>query len=163
MKARKLTAQKAVALIHRFCTEIGAEQMYLSYGWRSVPQGMKFNEHCWEFVDMDVNQPAPDVATVGWGSMFMDTRDADDDEALLVIGVFPEFQRRGYRTKILDWMVKKAKSLGADRVSMTVLKRNEAHYQRTLRECEAGTSGWLYAGDIWYPPTGSGYFVYPLS
>ncbi|HTK95414.1 MAG TPA: GNAT family N-acetyltransferase [Terriglobales bacterium] len=155
MKARRLTAQQSVALLKVFCERHGAERIQAAYGWRQPPETMKASEKCWAFHD-------DNDAIVGWGSIFLDTRDADDDEAILVIGVFPASERQGWRVKILDWLVARAKKLGADRASMTVLKANEAHYARTIEDTKREDSGWTYAGDIWFPAPGHGYFVYPL-
>lgn len=156
MKATKLTAQQFAPLIRRFCEEYGPAQIKASYGWDSPSVRMFKGETCWSFSDI------ADDRTVGWGSMHFNTRDAEEGDATLIVGVFPLFQKQGYRTKILDWMSARAKKLGATTASMIVYKSNEAHYKRVIRECHTEGSAWEYAGDVWSPKPGYGVFVRPL-
>lgn len=162
MKARRLTAQNFAVLIRAFYDAHGAEQMKASYDWDAPSVTMFKGERIWAF---EVNPNAPDageLVTVGWGSMHFNTRDAEDGDAALVVGVFPAYQRHGYRTVILDWMCERAKELGATSASSTVYKTNEAHYKRRMREAHAESSAWIYAGDVWFPAPGYGMFVRPL-
>lgn len=157
MKARKLTAQQFVPLIKSFCEAHGPDQIKASYGWDSPSTRMFKGETVWEFAD-----PAILNVPVGWGSMHFNTRDAEEGDATLIVGVFPAWQGQGYRTKILDWMSVRAKKLGATTASMIVYKSNEKHYKRVMKECHTEGSPWLYAGDCWYPVPGYGMFVRPL-
>jgi hypothetical protein len=59
-------------------------------------------------------------------------------------------------------MIREAKQLGADQASIIVKKSNEAQYARTMREAFEEGSQWTYAGDVWYPSPGYGYFVWSL-
>jgi GNAT superfamily N-acetyltransferase len=161
MKARRLTAQQFVPLIQRFWDEHGAEQMKASYDWDRPSTRMYPGERVWAF-DQALPTVPPEEGTIGWGSMHFNTRDAEQGDAVLIVGVFPKFQRQGYRTQILDWMATKAKTLGAQSVSMIVYKANEAHYKRIMRESHTEGSPWIYAGDVFYPPPGFGMFVRPL-
>lgn len=159
MKARKLTAQQFAPLVRSFFDAHGAEQMKASYDWDRPSTQMFKGETVWEFrLEADGESPI----TVGWGSMHFNTRDAEQGDAVLLVGVFPAHQRKGYRTKILDWMAERAKKLGATSVSMIVYKANKAHYDRIMREAHAKDSPWIYAGDCFYPPPGFGMFVRPL-
>lgn len=166
MKARKLTAQQFVPLIRRFWDEHGAEQMKASYDWDRPSTQMFKGETVWAFSDTldapELTPGGPSEHVVGWGSMHFNTRDAEQGDAVLIVGVFPPFQKRGYRTQILDWMATRAKTLGATSASMIVYKANEAHYKRIMRESHAEGSPWIYAGDCWHPAPGFGMFVRPL-
>jgi GNAT superfamily N-acetyltransferase len=155
--AQRLTAQQGKALLSAFYTAWGPEQMLASYGWRQIPQALMRGERMYAFMDPDVGEEF-----VGWGSLLLNTRDADDEEASLSVGVFPAYQRRGYRRAIIEFLSAKAARLGADRVHQVVLKTNAAHYARMRRECQDPGSPWVYAGDVWYPPPGYGYFVRSL-
>jgi len=175
VKARKLTAQQFVPLIRAFCEAHGMEQIKASYGWDAPSTTMFKGETVWEF---SATTPAKAVfqapgaplagleprgeVIVGWGSMHFNTRDAEDGDATLIVGVFPEAQGKGYRTLILDWMSARAKKLGATTASMIVYKSNDKHYRRVMKECHTEGSPWLYAGDCWYPAPGYGMFVRPL-
>jgi GNAT superfamily N-acetyltransferase len=99
----------------------------------------------------------------GWGSMHFNTRDAEQGDAVLIVGVFPHYQRKGYRTLIRDWMAERAKKLGATSASIIVYKANDAHYKRVMREAHTEGSSWVYAGDVWMPPPGYGIFVRPFA
>lgn len=160
MKARRLTAQQFVPLIQRFWDAHGAEQMKASYDWDRPSTRMYPGERVWAFYGEDVGTKEEFV--VGWGSMHFNTRDAEEGDAVLIVGVFPEHQRLGFRTQILDWMAQKAKALGATSASMIVFKANEAHYKRIMRESHTEGSPWTYAGDVWFPAPGYGMFVRPL-
>lgn len=151
LRAKKLTAQQAVKVITTFCEAHGREQMTASYGWDTAPDSFPPSERVWSF------HSGQDL--VGWGLLQLNTHNANDDEAALTVGVFPEHQRSGHRVAILDWMSQKALLLGAAKASMMVLKTNEAHYKRTMREAHQAGSTWVYAGDNWFPPPGFGYFV----
>ena len=157
MKARKLTAQQFVPLIKSFCEAHGPEQIKASYGWDHPSTTMFKGETVWEFTRL-----IPDYPVVGWGSMHFNTRDAEEGDATLIVGVFPGFQGQGYRTKILDWMSARAKKLGATTASMIVYKSNVKHFNRVMKECHTEGSPWLYAGDVWLPAPGYGMFVRPL-
>jgi GNAT superfamily N-acetyltransferase len=154
MKARRLTAQQFAPLVKTFYDAYGAEQMKASYDWDSPSTRMYPGERVWAFEDH--------VPGIGWGSMHFNTRDAEQGDAMLIVGVMPSHQRQGYRTTILDWMSAKAKALGAQTASMIVYKANEAHYRRIMRESHTDGSPWIYAGDVWYPAPGYGMFVRPL-
>ena len=162
MKARRLTAQQFVPLIQRFWTEHGAEQMKASYDWDRPSTRMYPGERVWAFdTESGVVPPATEIV-VGWGSMHFNTRDAEEGDAALLVGVFPYAQRHGYRVQILDYMAAKAKSLGATTASMIVYKANGTHYQRIMREAHTEGNPWTYAGDVWYPAPGYGMFVRSL-
>jgi GNAT superfamily N-acetyltransferase len=162
VKARKLTAQQFVPLIKSFCEAHGMEQIKASYGWDAPSTTMFKGETVWEFSATVRITPDKEDAIIGWGSMHFNTRDAEEGDATLIVGVFPEFQGNGYRTKILDWMSARAKKLGATTASMIVYKANEKHYKRVMREVRTDGSPWLYAGDVWLPAPGYGMFTRPL-
>jgi GNAT superfamily N-acetyltransferase len=161
-EARKLTAQQFAPIIRDFYNAHGAEQMRASYEWDSPSTRMYPGERAWAFSQPMLSSP-PTEPVVGWGSMHFNTRDAEQGDAVLIVGVFPDHQRQGYRTKILDWMAARAKKLGATSVSMIIYKTNEVHYKRIMRETHTDGSPWIYAGDCFYPPPGFGMFVRPLA
>jgi hypothetical protein len=163
MKARRLTAQQFAPLVKTFYDAHGAEQMKASYDWDNPGTRMYPGERVWAFeTELLPLDNATQVQAIGWGSMHFNTRDADQGDAVLIVGVFPDFQRKGFRTAILDWMSAKAKALGAQTASMIVYKANEAHYRRIMRESHTDGSPWIYAGDVWHPAPGYGMFVRPL-
>ena len=151
MRARKLTAQQTTKIWKAFYDAYGPEQMMASYGWYHAPETVK-DKKVYAFGEKD--------ACVGWGAMSLNTSDATDTEAWLSVGVFPDHQGQGYRLRILEWLAKKAIAFGADQVAIIVLRANEANYKRTLREGQVDNPKWKYAGDVWYPNPGYGYFVY---
>jgi ribosomal protein S18 acetylase RimI-like enzyme len=158
MKAVRQTAQNAVKILGEFYAAHGAEVIRAAYGWEHKPVDRR--GRFWAYYDEIDPQPGN---LIGWGGMSFDTRDATDEEAMISVGVFPAYQRQGYRVKIYDHMVGVAKKLGAQRASLIVLKSNEAQYKRTMREAHAEGSPWIYAGDNWFPAPGYGYFVCPLT
>ncbi len=162
MKARRLTAQQFAPLVRSFFDAHGAEQMKASYDWDRPSTQMFKGETVWAFSQPMLSSP-PTEPVVGWGSMHFNTRDAEQGDAVLIVGVFPEFQRQGFRTQILDWMAERAKKLGATSVSMIVYKSNKQHYDRIMRETHTEGNPWIYAGDCFYPAPGFGMFVRPLA
>lgn len=163
LKAKRLTAQQAAKLFEKFYEAHGPEVMARAYGWTAPDaRSLRSGEKVWAFTGP---APTPDypnmTATIGWGICMLSSTDPDDTEATLVLGVFPEFQRRGYRAQIFDWLSAWAKSKGADYARMIVFKDNEAHYERTIAETKK-ESPWTYAGDVWYPEPGYGIFVRDL-
>ena len=169
MKMRRLTAQQAVKLLGEFY-DTCPDQMEAGFGWEHAPDQIGRNETIFEFRDKaavpDPAHPAvPDVekeVVVGFGILEMNLRDAADTEAFLSAGVFPPYRRRGYWHKIMDMMIDKAKALGADFAARVVMKENEEHYRRSMREAHSEGSGWIYAGDHWHPAPGYGYFIFPF-
>lgn len=155
MIARRCTAQTAVALLRQFYDAYGSDQMDKSYGWKHVPDQLVPGERFYKF--------EVDGVVVGWGSLVMNTRDATDEAASCSAGVFPQHQRHGHHRAIMDWLCAKGAKLGAVRATRIVYKENTAHYERTKRICQDPASGWVYAGDIWFPAPGYGYFVKPLT
>ncbi len=157
---RAMTAQQHLRHLTRFCKAHGAQVVKDAYGWTTIPPDSSTvdteQERFWTFTDDELAEPN---TVVGWGSLDLNTKAATDDEASLSIGVFPKFQRQGYRAAILRWMVDEARRLGATVASQVVYKSNEAHYKRCMREAHTAGSEWIYAGDNWYPPPGYGYFV----
>jgi len=153
LRGRRLTAQTAHALWERFYDAYGEEQMLASYGRRTPHTRVERSSRVWEFSD--------DGTGVGWGVCSIDTNDSDDVEAMLSVGVFPDQQRKGYHLAILDWMAAYGKKQGAVQAAMLVLKTNTAHYERTMKHAAHGP--WIWAGDIWHPAPGMGYFVLPLT
>jgi len=160
LTAKRLTAQQAAKLFAAFYEAHGAETMAKAYGW-SAPdaRALRPGEKVWEFFDEVDTPEQPGQHLVGFGVCMLST-DPDDTEAGLILGVFPEFQRRGYRTMIFDWLCAWAKSKGADYARMIVFKDNDVHYARTIEDSKSGP--WTYAGDVWYPEPGYGIFVRDL-
>ncbi len=163
MKAVRQTAQNAVKILAEFCEAHGMDTITAAYGWKRVPESLKSTERFWAYYDRPDLELYREPVLVGWGSLFLDTRDADDDDAHLVVGVFPFAQRKGFRLQIYKHMVAQAKKLGADQCSIIVKKTNEGQFKRTMREAHAEGSEWIYAGDVWFPAPGYGLFVWPLS
>jgi hypothetical protein len=154
LSVRKLTARRAAQLIERFFEAQGPEKMKAAYGWDNAQSGTQFyrDEKFWSF-----SNSAGEV--VGWANMFFSTKDPSDNEAHIMLGVFPAHERKGYRLMIFGWLARKAKSLGADMMTMTVSKANEAHYERSLREAASEDSPWIHSGDVWCPAPGYGHFL----
>lgn len=144
LKARKLTAQQASAMWAEFYDAYGPEVMMTAYGWRAPDTRQpRRGERVWEF--------SADGARVGWGICALNTDDPDDNEAMLVVGVFPEYRRQGHRITILDWMSAWAQSKGADYAKLVVFAENEANHQRHHDEADDERNSWVWAGDVWFP------------
>src|SRR5258707_1383104 len=92
MKARRLTAQQFAPLIRSFYDAHGPEQMKASYEWDSPGTRMYPGERVWAFDDVNWLSSPPTSDVVGWGSMHFNTRDAEQGDAVLIVGVFPQFQ-----------------------------------------------------------------------
>ncbi len=179
MKARKLTAQLAIRLLERFYFAAGAEQCLASYSWDHPPQQPPGKVY--EFSDDKIPPDRADelrdailevetapqavapASVVGFGIINLNTKDAQDTEAVLWVGVFPGFRRLGYRVKIMDWLADRARQLGADTASFTVNKLNKEHYDRAMRESHSEGSKWVYAGDHFKPAPGYGYWFQNLT
>lgn len=149
--AKRLTAQQFAKVLERFYNAYGSEIILHAYGWTRPPTTMLANEKAWTF--------SYEGLEVGWGSCHFNTRDAEDVEAVLVVGVWPEHQRHGYQQSIFDWMAARAKKLGAERASFTVGRSNEAQASRWLRATSSGQGKWKLGGMSWYPGPGYYYFV----
>ncbi len=154
LKAKRLTAQQTLKVVRAFCELHGPDAIRAAYHWPSTPTEISYDRAFAFSAGEDM---------VGWGGILLNPKIATDDEAALVVGVFPNHQRRGYRGQILDALAKKAAAMGADRASMVVYKSNEAHHERTMREAKAPGSVWVHAGDVWYPSPGYSYFVRELA
>lgn len=179
LRAKRLTAQQAAKLWAEFYEAHGKDVMAQAYGWDSpAARPVRPGERVWEFSDGVVTPPSmvADIIskpggicplrqrlTVGWGACALSLTDPEDDEALLAMGVFPQFQRLGYRHAILDWMCEWARKRGAKTAQIIVFKDNEAQYERTMREAYEGDSPWVHAGDVWLPAPGHGIFVRDLT
>jgi len=166
MKVRRLTAQQAVKLLSEFYNTC-PDEMEKAFGWSHEPETLGRNETVYEVSD-DIDGADADGkverrrVVVGFGIIEMNLKDARDTEAFLSAGVFPMYRRMGYWHKITAWTVAKSKELGADFASRIVNKDNEEHYNRSMREAHTEGSGWVYAGDNWWPGKGHGYFVWPF-
>lgn len=158
--AKRLTAQQAVKVWETFYHAHGADVMARAYGWEAPDaRSLRSGEKVWAFYA----HPADSLGQhlIGWAVCTLALNDPDDNEALIALGVFPAFQRRGYRTMIRDWICAWAKSKGADYAKLIVYKDNEEHYRRAIEESKTGP--WTYAGDVWYPEPGHGIFVRDLA
>jgi len=156
----------------KFYKAYGADAMRDAYWWESSAEArMGACEHVWSFTDLVVHAPEDNgdglsmaVRTtrevVGWGSTQLGLADQDDDEAVMTAGVFPDFQRQGYRVAILDYMCKWAAEQGANYAVTNTNKSNTEQYARKIREAESGP--WTFAGERWYPAPGYGIFVRDL-
>lgn len=176
MRTRKLTAQQAVKMWRAFDEAHGREQMTRSYGWEEhPPTGLRLGEHVFVFgdhVDKGDGAVHAQPTVVGWGSIQLNTKNADDDEAAVSVGVFPDYQRRGYAQKIYKVLLKRAEELGADYASQSIFTENAAQLARVMRlashdkcgrGCDGdGSSGWIHCGSTWLPHTLE-HFIYPFA
>ena len=165
LRAKRLTAQQMAALWVEFYEVYGAEVMYEAYGWSTpTSRAVRPGERAWAFYDDTTDEnPATMNHLIGWGTCAMSLSDPDDDEAVLALGVLPQFARRGYRHQILDWLSDWAQKRGARTAKILVYKDNEAQYERTIREAYEFTNPWVHAGDVWFPPPGFGLFIRDLT
>lgn len=147
---KKLTAQQGLALMAMFAGAHGPEVMRRAYGWDRVRSRGK-GERTWAFWHKEDGVNGLD-GPIGWGSVHFNTLDADDEEGVLSLGVFPQYERRGFRVQIIDWLCQKVASEGAKRASYIVFQANEPHSTRTYKEIKQSlTTPWQHAGTIWYP------------
>jgi GNAT superfamily N-acetyltransferase len=159
LRAKRLTAQQAGALWQAFYEAHGQEVMWAAYGWETpTSRAVRPGERVWAFSN------GASHVSVGWGSCDMSLTDPEDDEAVMALGVFPAFQRQGYRHQILDWMSDWARKRGAKMAKIVVFKDNEGQYERTMREAyEQPECPWVHAGEVWLPSPGHGIFVRDLT
>lgn len=169
LRAQKLTAQQAGRLMRRFYKAYGPDVMRDAYWWESPKDAsISGGEHAWAFYDdallegMQTGKQHANGGLIGWGTSQLQLDVADDDEAVMAAGVFPEFQRRGYRKQILDWMCDWAREQGANYAVTNTNNSNEAQIRRKRREAEQG-GPWIYAGERWYPGPGYTIFVRDLN
>lgn len=171
MKTRKLTAQQAVKMLSEFYDTGTEVEMEHSFNWSHAPEVIKSNERVYEYRDevyilgdgpIGEGSGHKETVVVGFGILEINVHDASDNEAFLSCGVFPAHRRKGYWHKIMADLIEKADKLGADFASRIVNKDNEEHYNRSMREAYTEGSGWVHAGDHWYPGLGHGYFVWPF-
>lgn len=168
--AKTLTAQQAGRLWRRFYKAYGPDVMRDAYWWESPKDGsMGPGEYVWSFADevsvIEAGGPSiPPMAkkVIGWGSCQIQLDVMDDDEAVMAAGVFPEFQRSGYRTQILDWMCEWSKEHGINYAVTNTNNNNAVQIQRKKREAAAG-GPWQHAGERWYPAPGYTIFVRDLT
>lgn len=169
MKAKRLSAQRAIKLLSEFYETGTPIEMEHSFGWDHSPEVLRQNERVYAYYDNQYvlgDKPVGEGSghmeqvLVGFGVLEMNLRDARDTEAFLSCGVFPDHRRKGYWHKIMADLITKSKDLGADFCSRTVNKVNEEHYRRSMRESYSEGSGWAHAGDHWHPAPGYGYFVW---
>jgi len=147
LRAKRLTAQQVVALWREFYEAHGPEVMRAAYGWTSPEaRPIRRGERVWAFYDQDDRD-----ACIGWGACYLSLDDPEDVEATLVVGVFPAYQRRGFRRQILDWMSEWAKAKGAEYARLVVFAENEANHARHHREADDPANPWVWAGDVWFP------------
>jgi ribosomal protein S18 acetylase RimI-like enzyme len=155
LRGRKLTAQQAVKLFQKFYDECSPEECLRAFGWsRPMPQVPP---------DWTVYEYSDGADVVGFGAIEIDLHGGDDTEAMLVLGVFPACRRRGHWRAIVASLVTRAKRMGADCASQIVYKENVEHYERVMKEAKGEESPWVYAGDVWFPAPGYGYFVHPIT
>lgn len=150
-----------VALMEKFFHEMGAEQMNQAYGWDHAPVALLHDEIPYVF------QLRRGGEVVGWGLMELRGRGSVasngtwDREAVISRGVFPLHQRKGHGKEMMRLLLEEAKQRKAAYASRIIFKDNAGHYRETLREAmESSDSGWIYAGDFWWPAPGYGHFIY---
>lgn len=119
-----------------------------AYGWAGPEcRPIRKGERVWAFTEGGWTV----TEIVGWGACHLSLDDPEDVEATLVVGVFPDFQRMGYRRQILDWMSEWAKEKGAEYARLIVFTENETNHARHHREAEQEGDPWVWAGDVWFP------------
>lgn len=160
MRAKRLTAIQAARVWAEFYRAHGPEVMARAYGWLAPDaRTLRPGEKVWAFYAAPADKIGEHL--VGWGAGHLSANDPDDNEILIALGVFPEFQRRGYRQQIRDWICAWARGKGAEYAKLIVYRDNEEHYDRTMREALAG-GPWIHAGDMWFPEPGHSIFVRDL-
>ena len=135
-----------------FADAIGDEALLQCYGWKRPPTARRSGEMVWEY---EQAVEGPIKATVGWGSLI---KDPTTPAYWHASGVFPTFQRMGYRQAIRQHLCGEAFARGAEAVSLVVLDTNPEHLTRCEREEKAG-SPWKLSGAIWRPQPGQRIFT----
>jgi hypothetical protein len=151
-----MSRERAQALWASFYHAHGAQVMYDAYGWESATdRRVKREESVYEFT-----APAQNFEVVGWGSLT--PSHAEPTEVFLACGIFPRFEKRGFRMEIRNFLTDIAAVSGFKLAIVQVYKDNERHYQRCIEETKRANSPWIYAGDVWFPVPGYGMFVRDL-
>lgn len=122
-----------------FAWAIGPAALLASYGWKAAPLALRPLERAWAYHE------GPDL--IGWGSLI---KDPTTPLYWHASGVFPAFQRRGYRQAIRQHLCSEAFQVGAQAVALCVLDTNPDHLTRCLREGAQG-SPWRESGRVWRP------------
>ncbi len=122
----------------------GPSVMSDCYGAEELPLEARHGETVYSFWPVGVTCPL-----AGWSSVAEYPKEPGHFE--LALGVWPEYQRRGHRTEILELTAGHAfATLNASLLTMLVFDSNVRHAAQCLREANAG-SPWTYSGRVWYP------------
>lgn len=160
LHVEELSDEQAASIWQGFYNAYGAKVMEDAYGWTSAEdRTVQSGEHVWTFYDTIVpaNKPViPWDVCVGWGSLRLDLM--DDSVARVAAGVFPWYQRKGYRTQILDWMTLWATERGIAYLLTETSLVNGPQIARKFRESMEG-GPWQYHGTVTIPPPGYAVFA----
>jgi hypothetical protein len=139
-------SQAPATLWEKFLDAHGPEVIWAAYRRSAVPPVR--GERVWEFWE--------DGALLGWGSL---TEDVYGPTFTYRAGVFPGWERQGYRDKIRRLLVNQAFSHADCRaVHYGTMMSNLGQVRRLTREAMAGAWGEL-AGATWLPAPGMLHFV----
>jgi GNAT superfamily N-acetyltransferase len=122
-----LSDSSAAHLWDAFAATLGPEVLEACYGWKTAPPALRLGERAWAYRGLT-------PAFVGWGSLI---KHPTTDVYWQASGVFPAFQRRGYRQAIRRHLCTTAFDLGATAVAIEVLDTNTEHLDRCFRESNA--------------------------
>jgi hypothetical protein len=126
-----------------FALALGPQEMSACYGWDAVPADARWGETVYKFHRADAHG-----VIIGWSSLAKYPKEPDVFE--LALGIWPAYQRNGYRHSILDLTATVAfTEHGAEHVVMLVLDSATVHARVCLAEAEAG-SPWVYSGRVWH-------------
>jgi Acetyltransferase (GNAT) family len=137
---------KAASIWWWFAGELGAQALLDCYGWSAPPVALRPGESAWMYLE-GRGEWMPHGPPIGWGSII---KDPTTRTFWQCSGVFPEFQRRGYRQAIRQHLCAEAFARDATAVSLVVLDTNPQHLERCHREADAG-SPWQPSARKWRP------------
>ena len=139
---------EANRLLKNFCEAIGVEVTRSAYGegWPRAPLSCEFFYSFRQNMDI-----------VGWGAIRMDTT---EPYAHRILGVYPEWQNKGYAKEIGTFLSQSAMRIfpRARGVMLEVSRDNKIHLRRMMKRALAGDGGLQVAGRIDFPKPGYALF-----
>lgn len=150
----ELNPEQAHWVWRAFAREVGPEVLKRAYAWDEAPPTPRPLERVFAFSSPDV-QPCIGLPWIGWGSV---TKNPLCEEWWHSAGVFPQYQRQGYRLPMRNLLVEHCfKELGAQLVTRTILNSNLDYQLRCLKERQDGGI-WRLCGEVWSPEPGYAIF-----
>lgn len=134
-------------LWREYAEAIGAEELKKAYGddWPRLPGHAES-----VFLFFGIRDTAGLQPNAGWGCL---RHDVPNHLAWLLLGVWPEFQKQSWSTRMSHWLVDRAfDDWDIDAVCIQVLRSNEEYLKSKMRRIDK--SPWKHVGHLDVPPPG---------